>query len=177
MPGARPRAGRRSWQFPPERRWRPASRNSTASSGVTMPPMPMTGMIDRLGCLVDHAQGDGLDGRPGEAAGDIAEARLAGFRVDGHGEESIGEADGGGAGVLRDLGHVGDGGDVGRELDDQRPARRGAGAVTRYSSVPGSAPKAMPPAWTLGQETLSSYAAMPSAWLSRSMTATYSATV
>src|SRR6185503_2291120 len=28
---------------------------------------------------------------------------------------------------------------------------------TRYSSEPQSDPKAMPPAWTLGQETLSSY--------------------
>src|SRR5271157_894893 len=28
--------------------------------------------------------------------------------------------------------------------------------LTRYSSEPGSAPKAIPPAWTLGQETFSS---------------------
>src|SRR5579864_8539135 len=51
----------------------------------------------------------------------------------------------------------------GRLVDDR--AR-----LTRYSSDPQSAPKAMPPAWTLGQETFNSYAAIPSARFRRSIT-------
>ena len=87
----------------------------------------------------------------------LREPRLAGFDVDGHGEEGVDEADGVGSGAGGDARHVRDGGDVGRELDDERAlgsALRDFG--TRYSSEPGSEPKAMPPACTLGQETLSS---------------------
>ncbi len=85
------------------------------------------GNVDGAGGLVDHAQGDGLDGRAGESAGDVAQARLAGFRIDGHGQEGIHQADRVGAGVGGDLGHVGDGGHVGRELDDERPRGGGPG--------------------------------------------------
>ena len=49
--------------------------------------------------------------------------------------------------------------------------------LTRYSSDPASAPNAMPPACTFGHDTFSSYAAIPSASFSRSITPTYSLTV
>jgi hypothetical protein len=78
------------------------------------------GDADSAGCLVDHADRDGLDGGTGESAGDVCEARLAGFDVDGHGEEGVDEADGVCSSGGADARHGGDGGDVGRELDEQR---------------------------------------------------------
>ncbi len=54
-------------------------------------------------------------------------SRTAGLRVDAHGQESIGQADSVGSGIGGNLGHLRDGGDIGRELDDQRPPRVGFG--------------------------------------------------
>ena len=122
-----------------------------------MPPMPMMGMVTACARFVDHAQGDGLDGRAGEAAGDVGEARLAGFGSMDMARKVLVRLTASAPAFGGDLGHVGDGSDVGRELDDERTAaRRILARLTRYSSEPGSEPKAMPPAWTLGQETLSS---------------------
>ena len=83
---------------------------------------------DGAGGLVNHAQGDGLDGRAGEAAGDVAQPRAAGLGVNRHGQKGIGQADHVGPGLGGNPGHVGDGGHVGRELDDQRAGAGGLGA-------------------------------------------------
>ena len=69
--------------------------------------MPTMGMRTALETLVDHADGYGLDGRAGEAAGDVGDARAAGFDVDGEGDEGVDEGDGVGAGVGGDAGHAG----------------------------------------------------------------------
>ncbi len=50
---------------------------------------------------MDHADGDGLDGRAGEAAGDVGDAGAAGLDVDGEGEEGVDEGDGVGPGFAR----------------------------------------------------------------------------
>jgi len=58
--------------------------------------------------------------RSGEASSDVGQAGTAGLWVDGHGQKGIGNADRIGPGAGGDPGHVGDGGYVGRELDDER---------------------------------------------------------
>ncbi len=85
------------------------------------------GERDGLGDLVDHADGDGLDGGAGEAAGDVGDAGAAGLGVEG--EEGVDEGEGVGAGVGGGAGHEGDGGDVGGELDDDGAVGDGAGAA------------------------------------------------
>ena len=57
------------------------------------------GDLHGAGGFIHHAQRDGLDGRAGEAAGDVGQTRTAGFRIDGHGEEGVDQADRVGAGV------------------------------------------------------------------------------
>jgi hypothetical protein len=69
----------------------PASMNSTTSVALEIPPMPITGIFHRVGGVIHHANGDGLDGRAGESGGDVGDARLAGFRIDGHGQEGVDE--------------------------------------------------------------------------------------
>ena len=70
-------------------------------------------------CFIDHAEGDGLDGRTGETAGDVGEAGAAGFDINGHCEEGVGHAEGVSTGVGGDFGHLRDRCDVGRELDEE----------------------------------------------------------
>ena len=79
--------------------------------------------LRRSGGLVDHADGDGLDRRAGEAAGDVGDAWTAGLDVDGQGEEGVDEGDGVGTAIFHDSRHEGDAGDVGRELDHERTPR------------------------------------------------------
>jgi len=64
-------------------------------------------------------EGDGFDGRAGEAAGDVGEAGAFGADVDGHCGEGVDEGEGGGAAVDGGCGGGGDVFDVGGELDDQ----------------------------------------------------------
>src|ERR1017187_10673943 len=85
--------------------------------------------VDGAGGFIDHAQGDGLDGWAGEAAGNVTEARAPRLRVNGHGKEGVDQADRVGTGALGDFGHVGDGGDVGGELDDERPGGSNLGTA------------------------------------------------
>src|ERR1700733_12798255 len=89
---------------------------------------PDYGNTYRMGCVVDHAQGNRFDGGSRESCSDIRDARLARLGVDGHGYEGIDQRDGIGAGFLCDVRHLRDAGYVGRQLDDQgslRDALRG----------------------------------------------------
>src|SRR5580698_2604445 len=85
------------------------------------------GNLDGFGGVVNHAQSDGLDGGAGESGGDVGDAGLAGFGVDGHGYESVDQRDGVGAGFLGHVSHLRDAGDVRRELHDQRAFGSAAG--------------------------------------------------
>jgi len=77
------------------------------------------GDANGLGDVVDHADGDGLDGGAGEASGDVGDTGAAGFHVDGEGDEGVDERDDVGTGVGGDTGHLADAGDVGGELDHE----------------------------------------------------------
>src|ERR1700751_4201338 len=44
-----------------------------------------------IGCLVDHAESDGLDGRAGESSDDVGDARLARLGIDRHADEGVHE--------------------------------------------------------------------------------------
>ncbi len=68
--------------------------------------------------IVDHAQGNGLDGWPGESGGDVGDAGLPRVGVDGHGDKSIDQRDGVGARLLRNVSHLRDAGHVGGKLHD-----------------------------------------------------------
>ena len=79
--------------------------------------------------LVDHAQSNWLDGRPGQAAGDVTEAWPAGFSIDGEGKKCVGQADRIRTRLGRDARHMGDGSDVGREFNEEGAGRGGLGAA------------------------------------------------
>ena len=86
------------------------------------------GDADGLGDVVDHADGDGLNGRAREASRDVGDAGAAGLDVDGEGDEGVDEGDGVGTGVGGDAGHLADAGDVGGELDHEGAAGCSLGA-------------------------------------------------
>ena len=81
--------------------------------------------LQARGHLVDHAQGDGLDGRAAQAAVHVPELGPARLEVDGHGQEGVDERDRVRPGFLGRLGDLDDAGDVGRELGDEGTAARG----------------------------------------------------
>ena len=69
--------------------------------------------------LVNHPEGDGLDGWPGKASRVIGDAGCAGLDIDGEGHEGVDQREGVRAGRPAP-GEGRDAGDVGRELHDQR---------------------------------------------------------
>src|SRR5579863_1174022 len=71
------------------------------------PPHPENRDGYGLGSFVDHAQGDRLDAWPGKTPRHVAQAGLAGFAVDRHGEEGVDEADRIRARIGCDSGHLG----------------------------------------------------------------------
>ena len=114
----------------------PATRNSITSSSVAMPPMPMIGTLTCARDLPDQAQGQRLDRRPAQAAGDVAEDRPAAAPVDGHADEGVDQRNGVGPGVGGGLGDGHDVGHVRRQLGDQRQrADRTHAATTRARHV------------------------------------------
>ncbi|GBC80147.1 hypothetical protein HRbin09_01377 [bacterium HR09] len=68
-------------------------------------------------------------------------------------------------------------GALGESLTHRGRWVRGRKPLTSEAKSLGSCPNSMPPLFTLGQETLSSYAAIPSSFSSRSMTVAYSSSV
>ena len=73
-----------------------------------------------LSRLPYHAQGDGLDSRAGQAAGDIAQQGAAGLDVDGHARQGIDERYGIGTGRFDGFSHDRNVRDIRRQFDDDR---------------------------------------------------------
>ena len=69
----------------------PARINSSASSAVVTPPMPMIGDLYGVGHLVDHTHSDGVNGRAGDAAGLIGQGEGTAVDIDLHTGEGIDE--------------------------------------------------------------------------------------
>ena len=94
----------------------PAMMNSSASSAVAMPPMPMMGSFTASSALPDHAHGDRPDRRAAQPAHHVRELGPPRLDVDRHREERVDERDGVGAGFLGGARERGDVGDVRRQL-------------------------------------------------------------
>ena len=69
--------GYRSSLYQSERPMAPATRNSITSSMVAMPPMPIRGIFNRLGHLINAPQRNGLDGGAAQPAQNVAQDRPA----------------------------------------------------------------------------------------------------
>ncbi len=99
----------------------PASMNSTTSSTVRTPPMPMIGTSGSAWCTWWIARtATGLIAGPDRPPVTAASLRPARLDVDRHAQQRVDHADAGGAGGDRGLGDRGDVGDVGCELGEDR---------------------------------------------------------
>ena len=69
-----------------------------------MPPMPMIGNLHRLRRFPDQLDGDRLDARAGQAAGDVGQLGPARLDVNRHRRETVHDGQRVAAGVLRRFG-------------------------------------------------------------------------